>query len=224
MAEHMDTAPVWAVYRETASECPLCALAQQVERGCVESFLGGSVMEPLMRIAVNEKGFCAQHFLMLYDAGNRLGVALMADTYLKAVIAQVQARGAAPRRLLGKRAMPPLSDSCILCERLNQTMARYGQTLAYLWAHEAAFRQAFAESKGVCLKHYDLLANLGDAKFQAALNEVTLAGFEQVERDLAWFTQKFDYKNQAAPWGNSRDAVARALVKLRGVCATREAD
>ncbi|MEG0146375.1 MAG: DUF6062 family protein, partial [Clostridia bacterium] len=78
------------------------------------------------------------------------------------------------------------------------------------------------ESKGVCLAHYELLEDLGDAKFQEALCEVTLAGFERVERELAWFTQKFDYKNQSAPWGNSRDAVARALGKLRGVCLTHE--
>ena len=42
----------------------------------------------------------------------------------------------------------------------------------------------------------------------------------RVEADLNWFTLKFDYRNRDKPWGSSRDAVERALIKLRGGVAS----
>ena len=41
---------------------------------------------------------------------------------------------------------------------------------------------------------------------------------ETDEKDLEWFTLKFDYRNQAKPWGNSRDALERTVNRLRGFC------
>ena len=40
----------------------------------------------------------------------------------------------------------------------------------------------------------------------------------RVEHDLEWFTLKFDYRNQAKPWGNSRNALERTANRLRGRC------
>ena len=71
--EHIDTMPVWDAYKSDA-ECPLCELKKRAETASISYFLGESVMEPSQRIEVNQKGFCAQHFKQLYDAGNRLGL------------------------------------------------------------------------------------------------------------------------------------------------------
>ena len=38
----------------------------------------------------------------------------------------------------------------------------------------------------------------------------------RVEKDLEWFTLKFDYRNRDKPWGNSQDAVERSVNKMRG--------
>lgn len=225
MKQHIDTAPIWVAYKENG-ECPLCSIERDSERGYVGNFLGGSVMEPAVRIEVNEKGFCAAHFRMLYGAGNRLGVALMAHTYLKSTIERLKRTDAPKARLFARGGESPgasLTDSCILCDRLNAVMARYEDTLIHMWAHEAAFEEAFESSKGLCVKHYEhLLARApGElsgkqlAQFVAALKRVTLENLSRVEQDLEWFTLKFDYRNQDKPWGNSRDAVERALNKLR---------
>ena len=40
----------------------------------------------------------------------------------------------------------------------------------------------------------------------------------QDEKDLEWFTLKFDYRNQDKPWGNSRNALERTVNRLRGRC------
>ena len=72
LKQHIDTAPIWESYR-TDCECPLCLLHARVEAGTVDYFLGESVMEPSQRVEVNRKGFCADHFKLMYDAGNQIG-------------------------------------------------------------------------------------------------------------------------------------------------------
>ena len=39
------------------------------------------------------------------------------------------------------------------------------------------------------------------------------AVFQQVTDDLEWFTDKFDYRNENAPWKNSKDALPRSIIK-----------
>ena len=89
MKQHIDTAPVWESYRQDC-ECPLCLLQAKVETSTVEYFLGESVMEPSQRIEVNKKGFCAGHFKKMYDAGNRLGLALITHTYMKETLTRLR--------------------------------------------------------------------------------------------------------------------------------------
>ena len=234
MKQHIDTAPIWAAYR-APSECPLCVLEQESERGYVETFLGGSVMEPAVRMEVNEKGFCGAHFRMLYEAGNRLGLALMAHTHLKETIKKLEQRPVKRARLLGRApdAPPSHASGCILCDRLNNLMARYEDTLLVMWAQEPAFREAFESSNGLCVRHFEHLADRASSElsgrdaqaFLSKLTQITLENLRRVEQDLEWFTLKFDYRNQDKPWGNSRDAVERTLNKLRShTIATKEED
>lgn len=243
MKQHLDTIPIWDAYK-TACECPLCAIRAANEEQYVDNFLGGSVMEPDTRIEVNEKGFCQRHLKMLYDMRNRLGLALMAHTHLKQVIARLEAmEEGAPksrgmlRRLTGKEPQQQsgaaaLSQGCILCDRLNNTMYRYVLTLLYMWKKEPEFRKAFAQSKGFCLYHY---AQVMDAapeelsgseleEFCRTLRTLELENLHRIEKDIEWFTLKFDYRNQDKPWGESRDAVERTLNKLRGDVVRPEAD
>ena len=52
--------------------------------------------------------------------------------------------------------------------------------------------------------------------FADALNKLQQENLDRVEKELFWFTQKFDYRNADKPWGNSKDAPERAIIKLRG--------
>ena len=49
-----------------------------------------------------------------------------------------------------------------------------------------------------------------------------IESLRRVNQEVNWFTQKFDYLNQDKPWGTSRDAVERAITKLRGWSAGTE--
>ena len=243
MKQHIDTAPVWESYRQDC-ECPLCLLQAKVEASNVDYFLGESVMEPSQRVEVNKKGFCAGHFKQMYDAGNRLGLALMTHTYMKESIKALKenaekARGAAAaeagkpifKRLGGQKGVGlaeaadevrKLENTCLLCDRINENMERYMYTVLYMYRHEAEFPKLFAESKGMCLRHYAQALEMapkhlsGDALkgFVDTLTDIEMKSFDRLEGEIEWFTNKFDYRNQDKPWGNSRDAVKRSVNKL----------
>ena len=245
MRQHIDTAPIWDVYKQDC-ECPLCLLSANVEQANVEYFLGESVMEPDQRIEVNQKGFCARHFKLLYDAGNRLGLGLMTHTYMKETIrslkehakrmkdaAEAEAGKPVYKRIGPKKGagmaetaaeIGQFRDRCVLCERLDNNMERYLYTILYMYKHESEFPKLFSESKGMCLKHYEEALAMAPKhlsgnelrQFVNTLVDLEQENFDRLEKEIEWFTLKFDYRNEDKPWGNSRDAVKRSINKLRG--------
>ena len=247
MRYQLDTIPVWDAYK-TDCECPLCLLKKQNEEMYVDSFLGASVMEPDTRVEVNEKGFCATHYQNLFAQRNRLGLALITHTYMQEVVKSVNASLSAPgapsgmfSRLL-KKSQPDENATgiqvrarigkCILCERLDYTIRRYAYTLVHLWNKDSQFKAAFSASKGLCLEHLALVCDMAQenlsskdyTSFMETLARVEAENLKRIEDELEWFTLKFDYRNQDKPWGNSRDAVERAINKLQGLCVGEEAE
>ncbi len=257
MKYHIDTIPVWDAYKR-GSECPLCDIAQHNEQEYLDVFMGASVMEPSRRVEVNERGFCARHLHLMFGNGNRLGLALMAHTHLKETMSKLDAinkaavecadedaHKPAPARLIGRATKTSQSlkglegqaqkaaqtaQSCLFCEKLNETMERYVHTLIYMWKHESEFKTAFAASKGLCLNHYaqvmgaaqEQLSGKELKEFIEVLTSTESKNLERIEKELEWFTLKFDYRNADKPWGNSQDAVERTLSKLRGYAAVEE--
>ena len=53
-------------------------------------------------------------------------------------------------------------------------------------------------------------------EFIETITKIELENLNRVEKDLEWFTLKFDYRNRDKPWGNSQDAVERSVNKMRG--------
>ena len=253
MRYHIDTIPVWDA-QKLDSECLLCALRRQIERGEVERFLGGSVMEPDTRVQVNAKGFCQRHHVLLYAQQNRLGHALMththmretrqkADQILSAAVEGSQGKDSSRiKRVLGRGgqdalnaaadALDRLTGTCILCDSIESNMNRYAYTLLHLYTHDTAFRQAFEGGKGVCLKDAALLLRMAAEElrgkeqqaFVQTLQSLIARNMQRVEDELEWFTLKFDYRNADKPWNNSRDALDRAVTKLRSWCLGAEPD
>ena len=92
-----------------------------------------------------------------------------------------------------------------------------------MYKHEPEFPKLFAESKGMCLKHYaETLEmtpkHLSGEKLKAFVDTLVdkeMENFDRLEKEIEWFTLKFDYRNDDKPWGNSRDAVKRSINKLR---------
>lgn len=174
MRYHLDTIPVWDVMKDPRG-CPLCTLRRKIELTDVDRFLGGSVMEPDVRIRVNARGFCPRHQALLYAQKNRLGHALMMHSRLKEAHGRLTALmndakqaadacAGAPlaRRLTGNRdgkaalkaaaaALSAETQTCILCDSITDNMNRYLYTFLHLYKTDAAFREAYARADGLCV-------------------------------------------------------------------------
>ena len=239
MKEQIDTIPVNEAYDST-DECPFCYLQRQTEQRAIRYTAGpgASYMEPEVRGATDSQGFCAAHFKKLYDYGNSLGNALMMQTYLIGLRKEMDRQLndfelPAKKTLFGKKETPQLplaawlkekNNSCFLCSKVAYNMRRYYATFFYLIKDEK-FRRKVEASKGLCLRHMEALLqsaqeHLPNAQrewFYATLADLQRKNFARVQEDLDWFIEKFDYRNAAADWKNSKDAVSRTMQKLTGI-------
>lgn len=240
MQYHLDTIPVWEVM-EADCECPMCELYARQEAKEIERSLGGSVMEPDVRVQVNELGICAKHHEQLFMMQNRLGHALLTDSHTKELLQKLnKLKALVPqggRGLFAKKdggldalqaALDKPASSCVICEGLNGHMERYYRTFLHLWKTDKAFRERWEASKGVCVPHASELIRQANAhlsadkrsEFAASVISILYKELEQDEKDLEWFTLKFDYRNHDKPWGNSRNALERTINRLRGRCVS----
>lgn len=244
MQYHLDTIPVWDALR-MKPECPLCALYQKAEHMEIERTLGGAVMEPDSRIRVNEMGFCPKHHQQLTGLKNKLGHALVTDSHTLEVLGKLEKLehslpSGGKRSLFGGREdsrvdkvireLDAISSSCVVCEGVKTHMERYLYTFLHLWKSDTTFQREFEASKGVCMPHaVELLKAAKEhlpfgkqEELAASVVRLLKTNLEQNEKDLKWFTLKFDYRNQDKPWGDSKDALERTVDRLRGWCLGEE--
>ena len=177
MRYHIDTIPVWDAMK-LDGECLLCALERKTELGEAERYLGASVMEPDVRVKVNDRGFCRKHHAMLFSMKNRLGHALMLESHtieireklarisdsLEKNAAQLKDAGigdklsgktkaAAAEILKQAQAVSGMAGTCLMCETIEENMNRYLHTFFHLYQNDSEFRNRFEHSKGLCLPH-----------------------------------------------------------------------
>jgi len=116
------------------------------------------------------------------------------------------------------------SEKCLICEKLDYTMERYYEVFFDLYAGEKDFREKVHAGKGFCLPDFSILLKRSAkylssgmrAEFVKRITEIELASLDRLEKEVDWFTKKFDYRNTDAPWGNSKDAPARSIKKITG--------
>ena len=236
MKEKIYTIPVNEAFDQNG-ECPLCALHKKLESDTLNYMLGSSYMEEDVRAETDKYGFCKDHYLRMFQAGNRLGLALMLHTHLKKInkdldkLLDEELKGSGQKKGLFKKDtdgsalcdfITETSETCYACSRMESTMKSYMDTILFLWKTEPDFRKRVADSKGFCLEHLRDILEKGKKKLSAndykALVETVVPiqkdNFKRVEDEIDWFIKKFDYRFQDEPWKNSKDAVERAILKI----------
>lgn len=117
-----------------------------------------------------------------------------------------------------------LIKSCTICEKINSTLERYIEVILYLWKEEPDFKKVFNSKKGFCLKHFKRIL-LSTKKYYSSkeasdflniLIPMEIDNLKRLEDEVSWFCKKFDYRNNDAPWKNSKDSVSRSIQKLSG--------
>ncbi|NMB34114.1 MAG: ABC transporter substrate-binding protein [Clostridium sp.] len=119
-----------------------------------------------------------------------------------------------------------LESSCAVCDKIDHTMERYVDVILFLYFKEKDFKTMFEQKKGFCLKHFKLLLegtkihlNTKETSiFVESLFTMQAQNLQRIQEEVNWFTQKFDYRNNDAPWKNSKDSLIRSIQKLVGLC------
>ena len=176
MKYEIDTIPVWDALK-AGSECPLCLLEKRSRQAALRYYLGPSVMVPEVRVTVNETGFRPETLRLLAKDPNKLGLALISHTRLKAFRTRLASQTKALRqeadKTAGQSALQGLAAGkslrekiaravvflreeetrCLVEEKVRQDGERYAFTLLYLWEKDKDFRPVWAASPGTCLRH-----------------------------------------------------------------------
>ena len=241
MKEKLYTIPVNEGF-EAQDECPFCAMERQSEQHAIRYYAGpgASYMEPDVRASTDRAGFCGVHMKKLYDYGNTLGSALMLQTYYAGLLEEMQAQlddyELPPKKGLFSRKKPQADSepywqqlkkrvcSCAICEKVDYNMERYFATFFYL-LREEDFRKKAENCNGFCLRHFARLLEEAQTHlqnpqrdwFQKTVPPLMQENLMRVKADLDWLVAKYDYRNASKPWGNSRDALPRAMQKLQGI-------
>lgn len=239
MREHIDTVPVHEAF-DSADECPFCYLERMAENKTVRYVLGpaASYMEPDVRGQTDKLGFCKAHFKKMYDYGNALGNALILQTYYAGLIERLQVEidcFTLPEKkpLLGqwKGSDEPIltwareqEKSCFICQRLQYHMDRYFTTF-FVLVKEAQFREKVEHSKGFCMRHFADLMEQAHNKlpggqrewFYTTVLQLMRDNMIRVKEDIDAFVGMFDYRQAGKENKNAKDAVSRAMEKLRGL-------
>lgn len=236
MKEQLYTIPVNDAFAVDC-ECPICTMYESLEKEAIEFTMGPSYMEDDIRMETNRTGFCNHHVKLLYKHQNRLGLALMLHTHMQRTnddLSQLLS-GAIPAKkgLFSKKTeespvveyIKTVENSCYICNRIDSIFNRYIATIFHCYKHDKEFREKIASSKGFCTKHFGILYENAPSQLSSSqledfikiINEVYLTNMRRVADDLQWFTDKFDYRNENAPWKNSKDALPRSMTKTNSI-------
>lgn len=222
MREDITSIPVSEVF-EPRDGCPICRMRDMLEDRIVDYIVGAAKMEPDVRIETNRLGFCYDHFCMMMKKQKRLGVALILESHLAEVEKQVFEGPPIIGRSSKKQAQSAekTTGSCFVCEKVDWSMERMLATVCRLWENEKDFRRLFDEQTALCLPHFSLLVGTAERKmekkaapeFTKAASKLCRTYLTALRADVSHFCEMFDYRNSGenADWGNSKDAVERAV-------------
>ena len=154
MKEKIYTVPVNDAFAAD-SECPVCAMFEQLENDAIEYTMGPSYMEDDIR-AVTDKRGSARSISKIYEQNNRLGYALVMKTHMDYVIKQssliIRIGALAKVFLKGKESsvcsyIEELDSSCFVCDKIADTIERYVDTIFYMYKHDNEFKKLFLAAK-----------------------------------------------------------------------------
>lgn len=243
MKEQLHTIPISDAIAN-AGECPFCYMERKTEEHMMDFVLGhgASYMESDIRDMTDREGFCRAHFKKMFDYGNSLGNAWILKTLYMRHLEEMdkEFKNFKPdsvgksSRLFGK-SKPSGNNSiiewinkrestCFICTSVQNTFQAYMKTFFKMYRSDEEFRMQIASSKGFCIDHFKVLCEGADSmlsdKERADFYDVMLPlmreNINRVYEDVAWFVEKYDYKNRDADWKNSKDAIQRGMQKLRG--------
>ncbi|NLI89141.1 MAG: hypothetical protein GX366_01850 [Epulopiscium sp.] len=247
MKDNIYTIPLIDAFHSN-HECPFCFIYNNMENEALEFMLGSAYMADNIREKTNKLGFCSNHYKLLYEHGNRLGLALMMHTHLlelkKTLDPLLEANS--PRESVSKlsifkkketennisKFISENKSNCYICDKIDRDMNRYLDTLFLVWKKDPKFIELVKSCNGFCLSHFAALLDMAPRKlsgntldeFYNIIIPLTKENIDRIEEELSWFIDKYDYRNKDAPWKNSKDALPRSIQKIASMDVTNYND
>ncbi len=223
MAETIYTIPINEAF-ELCSEsespmCPFCKLESDLVNNEIDIILGASMMEPDIRIKTNKSGFCPTHFSRLMTHGKRLPLALMLESHLNEIYAEVTKKDSAKSFDKVQKRLNSLNCSCYICERVESNYKKILSNAVYMWSKDEEFQNKLRAQKCLCVKHFNDFSTVAQNElskkqfpdFYEDTSSVFASYFKELSGDVSWFCKKFDYRYESEPWYNAKDSVERAV-------------
>ena len=181
--------------------CPFCRMRDMLEDRMATYITGAAMMEPDVRVETNRLGFCTEHFNQILARGSRLSVALI----LESLLATVKSR----------------QQHCFICENIEKNTAHLLDSTLKLWQTDPDFRELYSQQPYICLPHYGQVMEAAMKMpkknfqvFQQETDRLAKKYLEELNGDVTHFCRMFDYRNAGGDWGNSKDAIERAIQYL----------
>ncbi len=200
--------------------CPFCRMRDMLEDRMATYITGAAMMEPDVRVETNRLGFCEEHFNQILARGSRLSVALILESLLHEVKGEIFPTGkSSPKKTAA--AVKSRQEHCFICENIETNMAHLVANTIKLWQADPDFRALYAQQPFLCLSHYGMALEAGQKlpkkeypAFEAETVRLAKAYLENLSGDVTHFCRMFDYRSAGADWGNSKDAIERAIAWL----------
>ena len=206
--------------------CPVCRLTADSVHGYLGSLVYEYVNKPPTHMAVRAaRGFCtthAWHALQQINA-SALGIAVLYEGLIRNLLKDMgEITPDSGRRQVGQAAsaLEPRAD-CPACQH-RDTVENH--VLRNLLEHmdQVDFAAAFAGSAGLCLPHLrQALDQGGQHTAKAALLSLQQEIWAALQRDLAEYIRKNDYRFADEEMGDEGTGPRRAIEGMAGVKGIR---
>lgn len=205
---------------QKGNTCAMCDLEIRDVRRYLESILYEYVNDAGVRKdLIRSRGYCHRHAHMLLELGDGLGTAILyheqAVSFLNSLVKQNSLSGK-----LGLKSMPEIwnnGDICPACRNQMQSRNRYINTFLK-WLHDAEMQKVFTSSPGLCVPHLlVVLSQTNGSELKQYLLEKHVDKFKILEKELAEFIRKQDYRFSREPMGAEKDSWQRAVTLMAGM-------
>lgn len=209
---------------EKKEKCALCRCIENFENQVLNSISTDLVMDldffPKFGV---EYTFCDYHMSKMESMRDKLGMAIMLK---KLVTLEIRRMESGEYNSKGTKLFMKKSNDkkCFVCEKVNLKALKNDIEITLdLWRNIESFRENFREQQCFCFKHNKLLTNAAKEKFnkrdfevfKEEIINVQMKYCKELENDLEWFINKFDYRYANEPWYNAKDSIYRAREILR---------
>ena len=209
---------------EKKEKCALCRSIEEFENQILNSISTDLVMDlDFFPKFGDEYTFCDYHMSKMEDVRDKLGMAIMLKKLIALEIRKME--NSQVENKTSKLFMKKSHDKkCFVCEKVNIKAMNSDISITLdLWKNKESFKENFRKQEYFCFKHNRLLINEAKNKFskkefqifKEEITNVQMKYCKELENDLEWFINKFDYRYSDEPWYNSKDSIYRAREILR---------